>query len=383
MHRIGIVVPVYNTQQYVRQCIESILSQAFHEISLVIVDDGSTDASGKICDEYARTDSRVKVIHQNNQGMLKARYIGLLNVGECDYATTIDSDDWIAKNIYSSLTSYMDNDIDVITFSIARWFDSTKCAKAEEKFETGVYDRKRISNELFPTLLWNEKEESYGLDPSLCNKLFKKDVFLKYLKMASSLEIDYGQDAAVLYPLLSDIKSIAITDEGTYYHRQRIGGNIAPYLLDSCFYEKTFKLYRYLTSFYSNNNSMIKQIEYFYTYSLELRLEIVYGEKAIKMKYIFPFKDQCYGKRIILYGAGVVGKSYYDCIKKDGNCTVVGWVDSKTNNFKYKKFEIKKPCAIYEMDFDFIVIAVLDRNLAAEIFSDLRHMGIDSCRIIC
>ena len=93
---INIIVPVYNTETYLRRCVDSILAQTFSDYELILVDDGSTDQSGVICDEYSQKDNRVRVIHQTNQGVSAARNIGVdCSIGE--YLTFVDSDDWVAE----------------------------------------------------------------------------------------------------------------------------------------------------------------------------------------------------------------------------------------------------------------------------------------------
>ena len=103
MKKIGVVVPIYNAGPYLEPCIESILGQTYRCLELVLVDDGSTDGSGALCDKYREIDKRVHVIHQENQGMLPARYNGLRCL-ECDYATFVDADDWIETDTYEKMS---------------------------------------------------------------------------------------------------------------------------------------------------------------------------------------------------------------------------------------------------------------------------------------
>ncbi len=95
--KISVIVPVYNVEQYLPRCIDSILAQTFTDFELLLIDDGSRDNSGKICDEYAEKDSRIRVFHKENGGVSSARNVGLDNTcGE--YVSFIDSDDWIGPS---------------------------------------------------------------------------------------------------------------------------------------------------------------------------------------------------------------------------------------------------------------------------------------------
>lgn len=99
--KISVIVPVYNVEKYLSRCIDSIISQTFSDFELILVDDGSTDSSGKICDEYGKKDGRVKVIHKKNGGQSSARNAGIENsTGE--YISFVDSDDWISSVTSSS-----------------------------------------------------------------------------------------------------------------------------------------------------------------------------------------------------------------------------------------------------------------------------------------
>lgn len=94
---ISVIVPVYNVKNYLKDCISSIISQSYRDIEIVIIDDGSTDGSGVICDEYAKRDNRIIVIHQKNKGLSAARNAGL-DISSGDYVCFVDSDDWVENN---------------------------------------------------------------------------------------------------------------------------------------------------------------------------------------------------------------------------------------------------------------------------------------------
>lgn len=110
---VSIIVPVYNTEKYLSQCIDSILSQTFIDYELILVNDGSTDNSGKICDEYATKDNRIVVIHKENGGANKAREAGVI-ASNCEWVIFVDSDDIISKNAIETLYNNINDDIDIV-----------------------------------------------------------------------------------------------------------------------------------------------------------------------------------------------------------------------------------------------------------------------------
>lgn len=102
--KISIIVPVYKAEPYLRKCIDSILNQTFKDFELILVDDGSPDRCGEICDEYALKDSRIKIIHKENSGRSSARNVGL-DIAQGEYIGFVDSDDWIEPDMYEVLYS--------------------------------------------------------------------------------------------------------------------------------------------------------------------------------------------------------------------------------------------------------------------------------------
>ena len=118
MPRLSIIVPVYQAKEYLEKCINSILEQSFVDFELILVDDGSKDASGTICDEYAKRDKRIRVIHKENGGLSDARNTGI-KLANSDYLMFVDSDDYIEKNMLECLYKNIiekDSDIAVCNF---------------------------------------------------------------------------------------------------------------------------------------------------------------------------------------------------------------------------------------------------------------------------
>lgn len=114
---IGIIVPVYRVERYIAECIESILAQTYTRFRLILVDDGSPDNSGRICDEYAKKDPRITVIHQDNAGVTRARARGVKEVEDCEFITFVDGDDTLPCMALNELVSHMSVDIDILIAS--------------------------------------------------------------------------------------------------------------------------------------------------------------------------------------------------------------------------------------------------------------------------
>ena len=108
MKKISVIVPIYNVEQYLYQCIDSIIAQTYTNLEIILVDDGSTDSSGEICDKYASVDCRIVVIHKKNGGLSEARNAGI-NVATGDYIGFVDSDDYIFPDTYRGMIEACEN----------------------------------------------------------------------------------------------------------------------------------------------------------------------------------------------------------------------------------------------------------------------------------
>lgn len=115
---IGVIVPVYKVEKYIAECIESILAQTYTNFRLILVDDGTPDNAGKICDEYAKKDSRITVIHQENAGVTRARARGVEEAKDCEFITFVDGDDNISKEAMGLLMSQIKNNTDIVISAV-------------------------------------------------------------------------------------------------------------------------------------------------------------------------------------------------------------------------------------------------------------------------
>ena len=130
---VGVIVPVYNVEKYIAECIESILTQTYTNIRLILVDDGTPDNAGNICNEYARKDPRIIVIHQENTGVTRARARGVEEADDCEFITFVDGDDTITADAVETLQAAIDIDTDII-ISQPRYYeypDETSITKTD------------------------------------------------------------------------------------------------------------------------------------------------------------------------------------------------------------------------------------------------------------
>lgn len=169
---ISVIIPVYNVEQYLVRCMNSVLNQTYKNLEIILVDDGSTDNSGIMCDEYAEKDSRVKVIHKSNGGLSSARNAGL-DIAKGEYIGFVDSDDWISADMYSMLYELINRgNYDISICGIARTYDSQSNAFYEKSFIEKITEYSSIAFQKKILKVNTQDSNHYAV-----NKLYSKKVF--------------------------------------------------------------------------------------------------------------------------------------------------------------------------------------------------------------
>lgn len=200
--KVSIIVPIYKAENYLSRCVDSILEQTFTEFELLLIDDGSPDKSGIICDEYALKDSRVRVIHKKNGGVSSARQCGMDNsLG--DYTIHADPDDWVEPNMLKELYSKAleeDSDMVICDFLIER-----KTGQEYIKQEPSSLDNNTVLKELF-----------LQLHGSCCNKLIRRECY-KEFNIRFPNEMSLWEDGYVMFNLTMHPIKISYLP-GAYYH---------------------------------------------------------------------------------------------------------------------------------------------------------------------
>lgn len=226
---VSIIVPVYKTEKYLRECIDSILVQTLKNIEIVLVDDGSPDACPEICDEYEKKDPRVKVVHKKNEGLLKARMSGVARAN-AQYIGFVDSDDVVCPDYFERLyIAAKGSDIDLACCSLTFWHDAEsrdalRYQKAKVGF-SGLYRGDSLSKKVYPYLLFNYAKGSKERFPGfMVTKLYKKQLIDSAFEEVANLKVHIYEDVAVsFYCALSARSMVFIPDSAGYMYRQRDG----------------------------------------------------------------------------------------------------------------------------------------------------------------
>ncbi len=368
---VSIIVPIYNIAEYLPTCIDSICQQTYKNLELILVNDGSTDESGVICDKYSKEDSRIIVLHKENGGLVSARKAGMEIATGC-YILNVDGDDWIEPDMVNSMVYRMIKDnTDLVQ---CRYIDEKK-GKSNNTGECIINCVKEIDK---LNILYRWMEGKPILGSQIYTKLFKAEIIKNaYSKVPNHMS--NGEDLILYINILVQINSISSMQHSFYHYRFR----------ESSLSHKNDGLQLLF------KNELLMQ----YLYKMILQLMPNCSQKQL-MTFILIVKMQCLNdalqqfninvpvyhfseplilknKRIIVYGAGSVGRDYILQLSAYEDIHIVAWVDKYPEDYNYAFRRVLPLSVLDNAEYDYILVAVRDEALSDQIRSELindRHI---------
>lgn len=378
---LSVVIAIYNTGQYLRKCLTSIVEQSYQVDELILVDDGSTDSSGEICDEFSEKYDYIKVIHQQNKGQTVAQKAGMKLAGGY-YISFIDSDDWIEKDFFEILMGKMLSVRADAVITNSFLLDYEKNNKIwESNLNPGLYAKEEIEKVIVPFFVHNEIAAKDTVLPFIPGKIFIRDTLYK-MSLGIDEKIKLGQDGATVFPYILKCNLIAVVTCLGYHYVQREGSiSQAPkynyfeelkclqeYLLKSC---KTDSLAE------EENN----QVNIYIRDLLIIAIRGIYNLEMGRILCVPPYESIDKGCRLVIYGAGNAGRSFVKQILHSQYASVTGWLDQNCRDNIYGIW-VEEPEAVKTMDYDQILIAITEENLAQTIRGNLVKMGVPDGKMI-
>lgn len=429
MNLISVIIPIYNVRNYLRRCVDSVCNQEYRNLEIILVDDGSTDESGRLCDEYAEADTRIKVIHQKNAGLSAARNSGI-DVAQGEYIVFVDSDDWVHESYVSHLYELLqenDSDIAICSYYYVDRDYAVLPPLATESVETISGDEAvyrctdvRIS-------------EKYNV---AWNKIYHRSLFKTIRYPVGKI----NEDEFTSYKLYKLANKVTITDKCLYYYYQRSDSimnkpfsyknlakleayeeriellqqwNMVPARINMLFsYHWNLRRFIQLAQQYGTIDDAIimelqrkaesmkqsilsceectedRKRQALYQYMTDEEIARLAWEAPVapkdKYHFVFPFSQIPNGSRVIIYGAGVMGRQFFEQLIGDANHynKLVAWVDANWKKVSDATYVVEPLDRILTEDYDYIVVAVSNHATAHKIADNLVGWGIGEDRII-
>lgn len=376
---ISVIVPIYNTIKYLKECLDSIVSQTYEDFQIILVDDGSTDGCEQICDEYANKDKRITVIHQQNSGIVMARKAGLQKADGV-YIYYVDSDDWIDNNIIMSFMEIiLKHAVDMISVGVKREYGNGKTQTDVDPFEKGLYLKEDICNKVIPHLINTNKFFEWGQHLTYWHYLIKKELLIKNLENVSN-RIRMADDVACIYPCILDAAQIYINGNEFYHYRQR--NDSVKWTEDSNEYENLQELYRLLSKRFNKEvqaKELMKKAKYLILFEI---LTSTSNRLLFEHNSTFPYQYFPQDSKVVVYGAGLFGNKVINALKKYNYGKVVGWVDKNYELYQKKGYSIESPELLKRADYDYIIIAAIRADIRENIIESLLNYNVPMKKII-
>lgn len=372
---VSIIVPVYNITPYIEDCIESIQNQTYSNIEILVVDDGSTDGSGELCEKLAAHDKRIKLIRQKNMGVAAARGRGIENASGV-FLMFVDGDDWIEPDMTKELVKQLGHG-DLATSGVYYQEAPDKVKKRKDEFPERSYPDKQQLNTILESMIYDENSGTlHRLTPWCFNKLYRSEL-VKEVYRKVDLNITFAEDCVFLYQYLLKCRSVTVTHKCYYHYRYRAGSAMHAYnphmLMD------INRVYLALESDFRKHELGPNLLAQLQKWILHMNWKAInefmgLGDGIHMTEYIADLS--CLeGKEVVLYGAGNVGRDTYAQMQGFGYHIAL-WADKNYVVYQEKGMPVEAPEKICRVKYDVIYIAVNSEDLAEKIKKDLSGIGI-------
>lgn len=379
---VSIIVPVFNTESCLDRCILSILAQTYREFEVILVDDGSTDGSSQLCDFYGKRDSRVKVIHKKNEGLVSARKAGIM-AARGEYVGFVDGDDWIEPLMYERLIgSAVKYQADMVLGGSIEDVGGQTMHKTN-RLKPGLYDDESLQKELYPYMLCAGNFFCMGVQPYIWNKLMRRELAYPNI-MAVDAGIRVGEDVAAIMPMLFQAKRVIITDYCDYHYCARSTSMIWERGNEEKEWNELGILYRFLQSTLSKYSkyNLAYQLRH---YSVGNILTRAYGKLAGRdgKDILWPFGYRVNNRKLILYSAGNFGRAVYAYLQNHYPDKTELWIDREYRIYRFMGLPVDGVDDMeVKVDVD-ILVAILDIQVAEMIRNSLLECGVCREQIYC
>ena len=214
----SVIVPIYKVEDYLKRCLDSVLSQDYADFELILVDDGSPDNCPAICDEYARNDSRIKVIHKENGGLVSARQAGI-EIAQGEYIFNLDSDDALLPGAFSDAARIIkETDADIVTFAYQIYKNGNISEKITEIVPEGLYDKNGIDEHILPKVLMDENMQHVLF--FLWGKAIRRSLVTQH-QLNVSRKVSLGEDIVCVAPVYTQATRVFVSYTPIYLYTIR------------------------------------------------------------------------------------------------------------------------------------------------------------------
>lgn len=371
-YKISVIIPVYNTEEYLEKCIESVMNQIYKNLEIILVNDGSTDRSLDICKRFQMKDERIIVIDKENQGLVAARKTGVKEASG-EYITFVDSDDWIDDWAYERITESSNNE-DVVMFGMVEDFGSRQIEKINAIRE-GHYDFPQIREGIIQHIFGTDYFFHFGILPNLVCKLIRRTLMLNVLEEIDR-RVTVGEDVDFTCHALAKADSVNVLHVMPYHYVQRqqsmMRKEVPAFAIQALFKDLDLIDFGELMQV-----CWKKQLLFYKTFVLQLKQTGLFIDNS-------SFYKKLDGKKLILYGAGNYGIALKTAFSNTDkyNIEITALADRDWMKITNCDVDVIAPEDIMKYDFDYVCIAILNEKTCENVRDYLIDIGIEQEKII-
>lgn len=367
---VTIIVPIYNGERYLKECLDSILVQDYHRLEIIMVDDGSTDKTKLICQKFVDRDKRFQYIYQENAGQNAARKKGVEHASG-DWVLFVDADDFVTPDFCSVfLTMQHKTGVDMV-FAQLQYYQNGEYGKMPLINIDGVFSGEDVLKQYIQPRFF-----MFGVAGGVFPVLYRKEIIKEALERID-LRIRFSEDCGcTIYSILHSHR-VSFTSKVVYFYRQTESSCLHTHTKSNLFGQKLLR--RFLVSALSesgNEKVFLKKMNWLIINDL---LEGGY-EFFSDFPGLYPFGTISNNKRVVIYGAGVLGEEIHD--KFPHHLMLAGWVDRQAAYYQSIGKQVLPVEDLPQISFDYLVIAVMNPNTREEIMKDLLEKGIPTNKIL-
>lgn len=410
--KLSIIIPVYNSEKYLPECLDSILRQDFANFEIICIDDDSTDGSRKILSHYADGDRRIKILSQEHGGPGAARNLGLANA-KGEYLYFMDSDDFLGEDhALSFMTEKMEQgNLDILCIAARLQFDSEQLK--EQRYREVQYLDLQREYGLFPNgeALFCELVARGKFVPSVWLHCIRRSLLQR--ERALFMETFRWEDMVFLFKAILQAGRVQHVNHQLYVRRVREGSLMTEpesfqYVRDA------IKAFQAMMDFMADHDLQQETKDAVYQHlgrqaqEIDKRFHALPKEEQKKKEalppqilsyanmmlmmapvfrqmmasYIFPYHLFRNGEKVVIYGAGNVGREFYEQAGRSGFVQCIGIVDKRAASLKLANLPAQSPESLSDMAYDKVLIAVQDKMLAESVRKDLHAVGVQDEKIV-
>lgn len=378
---ISIIIPVFNTYDYLETCIKSVVEQTYENIEIILVDDGSEDGSSQLCDKYDKLYKNIHAFHNNHAGATASRNLGI-EMSKGDYIGFVDSDDWIEPNMYEMLHAVLKcekADIAVCRFFMNR--NGIDYPESRRSLFNGTYSSE--SGIITDNVIYSSDFRSKGISPNLWDKLFKRSILIEAQSMVD-IRTKFAEDDLCVYSALLNADTVTFIDELLYHYRQH--DESVTKVQDREYFSKISLFYHQMRDVFEKHPNSEILLDKLDRYMVEFVLRGLNKSFGFGYGNIVPFFmcdkktiSDLIGYKVILYGAGNVGKDYYFQLINYSAINIVKWIDNNYEECKKNRMDVDSVDILRKFnDYNYILLAIENEQVANSIIDILvSEYGVD------